>query len=99
MTEHLNIDAFGEAMEVLGVELNRLANRGQNLFDIELKELINKWQEVLKSPVELQASLITQALRYFDMAMQEMNKELGSSNIALKSVFDILPEINGSPED
>ena len=99
MTEHLNTDAFGEAMEVLGVELNRLANRGQKLFDIELKELINKWQEVLKSPVELQASLITQALRYFDMAMQEMNKELGSSNIALKSVFDILPEINGNEED
>ena len=54
---------------------------------------------MLKSPVELQASLITQALRYFDMAMQEMNKELGSSNIALKSVFDILPEINGNEED
>jgi len=99
MTDQLNTDAFGEAMEVLGVELNRLANRGQKLFDIELKKLINKWQEVLKSPVELQASLITQALRYFDMAMQEMNKELGSSNIALKSVFDILPEINGNEED
>ena len=99
MTDQLNTDAFGKAMDVLGVELNRLANRGQKLFDIELKELINKWQEVLKSPVELQASLITQALRYFDLAMQEMNKELGSSNIALKSVFDILPEINGNQED
>ena len=99
MTDQLNTDAFGKAMDVLGVELNRLANRGQKLFDIELKELINKWQEVLKSPVELQASLITQALRYFDLAMQEMNKELGSSNIALKSVFDILPEINGNEED
>ena len=99
MSDQLNTDAFGEAMEVLGVELNRLANRGQKLFDIELKKLINKWQEVLESPAELQASLITQALRYFDMAMQEMNKELGSSNIALKSVFDILPEINGNEED
>ena len=99
MSDQLNTDAFGKAMDELGIELNRLANRGQKLFDIELKELINKWQEVLESPAELQASLITQALRYFDMAMQEMNKELGSSNIALKSVFDILPEINGNEED
>ncbi len=99
MADQLNTDAFGKAMDVLGIELNRLANRGQELFDIKWNELNNKWQEVLKSPAELQASLITQALRYFDMAMQEMNKELGSSNIALKSVFDILPEINGNEED
>ena len=99
MSDQLNTDAFGKAMDVLGIELNRLANRGQELFDIKWNELNNKWQEVLESPAELQASLITQALRYFDMAMQEMNKELGSSNIALKSVFDILPEINGNEED
>jgi len=99
MADQLNTAAFGKAMDVLGIELTRLANRGQKLFDIELKELNNKWQEVLESPAELQASLITQALRYFDMSMQEMNKELGSTNIALKSVFDILPEINGNEED
>ena len=99
MTDQLNTDALGKAMDVLGIELNRLANMGQELFDIKWNELNNKWQEVLESPAELQASLITQALRYFDMAMQEMNKELGSSNIALKSVFDILPEINGNQED
>ncbi len=99
MSDQLNTDAFGKAMDVLGIELNRLANRGQELFDIKWNELNTKWQEVLESPAELQASLITQALRYFDMAMQEMNNELGSSNIALKSVFDILPEINGNEED
>ena len=99
MSDQLNIEEFGKAMDALRVELSSLANRADELHRIGWDDLNHSWEEALCSPKQLQASLITQALRYFDMAMQEMNKELGSTNIALKSVFDILPEINGNEED
>ena len=94
MAEQLNIDEFGKAMDVLGVELIRLANRADELHRIEWNQLNKSWEEALNSPPQLQAALMTKALGFFDMAMDKMDEELRSSRAALKFLFAKLPDIN-----
>ena len=94
MAQQLNKDEFGKAMEVLGVQLNRMANRAEELQKIEWKQLEDSWQEAFDSPKHLQAPLMTKALGFFDMAMDKMDEELRSTKAALRWVFEQLPEIN-----
>jgi len=94
MTQQLNKDEFEKAMEVLGVQLNRMANRANELRQIEWEMLNQSWQEALDSSPQLQAPLLTKAIGFFDMAMDKMDEELRSSKTALKWVFDKLPDIN-----
>jgi len=94
MAQQLNKDAFGRAMEVLGMQLNRMADRADELRKMEWNQLENSWQEAIGSPKQLQAALMTKALGFFDMAMDQMDEELRSSKTALRWVFDQLPEIN-----
>ncbi len=94
MTDQLNIYEIGKAMEVLRVELSRLANRADELHRIEWEELSHSWDKALCSPKQLQSALLTKALGIFDVAMDSVDEELRSTRTALKLVFDKLPELN-----
>ena len=94
MTDQLNIYEFGKAMDVLRVDLSRLANRSDELHRIEWEELRHSCDEALCSPEPLQAALLTKALGIFDVAMDSMDEELRSTRTVLKLVFDKLPELN-----
>ncbi len=94
MTDQLNINEIGKAMEVLRVELSRLANRADELYRIEWEDLSHSWDQALCSPEQLQAALLTKALGIFDVAMASMDVELRSTRTVLKLVFDKLPELN-----
>ena len=94
MTDQLNMDEFGKAVKVLGVEINRLANRADELHNIGWDQLNKSWEEALSSSEQLQAALMTKALGVFDMALEKMDEELRYSRAALKGVFDKLPDIN-----
>ena len=94
MTDQLNIDEFGKAMDLLGMQLSRLANRADELHRVEWEELNHSWEEALCSPELLQAALLTKALGVFDMTMDKMDEELRSSRAALNLVFAKLPDIN-----
>ena len=81
-------------MEVLRVELSRLANRADELHRIEWEDLGHSWDKALCSPEQLRAALLTKALGIFDVAMDSMDEELRSTRTALKLVFDELPELH-----
>ena len=94
MTDQLNINEIGKAMEVLRGELSRLANRADELYRIEWEDLSHSWDQALCSPAQLQAALMTKALGIFDMSMDKMSKELRASRATLKLVYAKLPDIN-----
>ena len=94
MDDKFNKNEFEKNLEELGRCISRLAHRAGELHDNAWLDLHKSWKEALDSSEQLQVSLITKALGYFDMALTKMNGEVKSANTLLKQVFNNLPEIN-----
>ena len=94
MVDQLDDIEFWRVMEQLEISLRRLAKRAEELHDVEYTELNKSWKEALDSSPQLQASLMTKALGFFDKAMNEVIMETTNSNRLLRQIIEKLPEIN-----